>query len=133
MHWSEEYPHKLYASVLLLDNKIENWKVSDRPKEVLGFTHCWNWDRLNDYTGDIKEFEVNNGEEHEKVFTTLAPEWFKQWEHADDYKGFRAYWGVATFKGYGLSKGWYMPINWRMKWIFTLNLPNTPENPIKTF
>ncbi|MFA5558662.1 MAG: hypothetical protein WDA59_04275 [Methanofastidiosum sp.] len=33
MHWSDEYPHSVYASVLLLDNKIESWKVVNYPKK----------------------------------------------------------------------------------------------------
>ena len=90
--WHEQYPHMVYASVLLLDGKIENWKVGGYRKEIPGeWKAYWKLDRLADYSAFSKAFEVNTPEEHEKVFNELAPEWFKQWPHADDYRLGKAY------------------------------------------
>ncbi|XEC97028.1 hypothetical protein AB6A23_11085 [Paenibacillus tarimensis] len=87
-----EYPYKLYASVLLLDGKIESWKVVNYPKEAPSdFKAYWKLDRLKDYTAETKSWTVNNLEEHNDVFQRLAPEWFTQWRHADDYRGWHAY------------------------------------------
>jgi len=70
-HWSDIYPHNLFASVSLIDNKITGWKVSDR---------IIDWSS-NHYGGGIIKyikFVVNTGEEHNDVFENLAHEWFKQ-------------------------------------------------------
>lgn len=92
MHWSDEYPHSVYASVLLLDNKIESWKVVNYPKKHPGdFKAYWKWDRLNDYVCKFKEFVCHNEEEHQLAFTKWASEYFSQWELADDYCGGRPY------------------------------------------
>lgn len=92
MHWSDEYPHSIFASVLLLDGKIENWKVVNYPKKSPGdFSGYWKLDRLNDYTSEWKEFICNNDEEHHKAFTRWSAEWFRQWPLADDFMGGRPY------------------------------------------
>lgn len=86
MHWTDVYPHDLHASVLLLDGKIENWKVGDMPRATPGeFSGVWKNDRLKDYTAQTKTWTVNNAFEHDDVFSKHAPEWFRQWKHADDY------------------------------------------------
>jgi hypothetical protein len=91
-HWSDIYPHSIYASVLLLDGKIENWKIVNYPKTEPGmFSGFWKMDRLNDYTCEYKEFICNNSEEHNKAFTEWAEEWFKQWPIADDFVGWKPY------------------------------------------
>lgn len=89
-----EYPYKIYASVLLLDNKIENWKVCFNPKYSIMEWTLKDWvkfNRLDEYDTDVKEFEVLNDKQHAEVFEELAPEWFKQWKHADDYYLYKAY------------------------------------------
>ncbi|MFC4305773.1 ASCH domain-containing protein [Cohnella boryungensis] len=92
MHWSDKYPHDLYASVLLLDGKIENWKVVDYPKKTPGiFSGFWKRDRLKDYTVQTQKWTVNNFLESQDAFNKHAPAWFRQWPHADDYIGFPAY------------------------------------------
>jgi hypothetical protein len=91
-HWSDIYPHELHANVLLLDNKIECWKVGNtKAEEYWPFKAYWKLDRLNDYEVKSHTWVVNNDEEHNEVFRTLSKEWFRQWEHADDYKLQRAY------------------------------------------
>lgn len=92
MAWHNEYPHKVYASVLLLDGKIENWKVSGNSKKMPGdWSSFWKLDRLNDYKVQFTEFVVNNAKEHNEVFEKLAPKWFGQWPIADDFVGSRPY------------------------------------------
>jgi hypothetical protein len=106
VHWSDEYPHELHANVLLLDNKIECWKVGNTKADegYWPFRAHWKIDRmrlkpvdgydvwnLGDYEIQTKTWIVNNDKEHDDVFNIHAPEWFKQWEHADDYKWARAY------------------------------------------
>lgn len=82
----DNYPHMLYISVLLLDNRIENWKVGNRkwinPYEVSGF---WKIDRMKDYKVQWVGYLCKNEQEHCKVFEELAPKWLKQWKYAKDY------------------------------------------------
>lgn len=93
MSWSDEYPHELHANVLLLDNKIECWKTGNRKsdKEFWSFKSYWKPDRHKDYIVETKTWIVNNDQEHSEVFEFLATEWYRQWEHADDYKLGKAY------------------------------------------
>ena len=89
-HWSEVYPHDLHASAILKNNKIKIWKVGDGK-----LSEKYLIDSLikehPEYSYQEKTWTVNNDSEHGEVFGKLAPEWFSQWEHADDYRGFRAY------------------------------------------
>lgn len=74
-----KYPYDLYASVLLLDGKIENWKVVNYPKKTPGaFSGFWKPARMKDYTVQNHKWTVNNSLEHEEVFSKHAPEWFRQ-------------------------------------------------------
>ncbi|MGG2091295.1 hypothetical protein AB1283_00830 [Bacillus sp. S13(2024)] len=88
-HWVDTYPHKVYASVLLLDNKIYNWKIGQRY-----------WDSpfsMTIRTSDMEKFskmktkyihwEVNTSDEHQEVFEKHAREWFKQFEIHEEYIG----------------------------------------------
>ncbi len=92
MAWHDEWPHKVCASVLLLDGKIEEWKTGYPPKKEPGdFKAYWKRDRLNDYTVEYTCFEVNNDKEHDEAFRKLAPEWFRRWELAEDLHGTAPY------------------------------------------
>jgi hypothetical protein len=91
MAWHDEYPHSIFASVLLLDGKIENWKVGGHIKGVSDFSGFWKMDRLNDYKAEHKEFIANTSEEHNRIFSVDSAEWFRQWQVAEDYKGFIPY------------------------------------------
>ena len=97
-HWVHTYPHTVYASVLLLDNKIINWKIGDRRwTDIFSMTRRIRRDRpfnINDYTGETVEsigFEVNNSDEHDHAFAVLAKEWFKNWEVHPNHEGGPAY------------------------------------------
>jgi len=92
MAWHDKWPHKVCASVLLLDGKIEGWKTGYPPKKEPGeFRAYWKRDRLSDYTVEYTCFEVNNNQEHNEAFRKLAREWFRQWELADDLRGSAPY------------------------------------------
>lgn len=92
MAWYDEYPHSVYASVLLLDGKIESWEIGNPPKKSpYDFSAYWKRNRLNDYTSQYTEFVVNNDLEHNEAFEILAREWFKQWPIAEDFKGSKPY------------------------------------------
>ena len=88
-----KYPKMLHASVLLLDGKIEQWKVSGNKKDhPYDFKNpFWKRERIEEYTVENKEWVVESDKENQDVFSKLAPEWFQQWEHAEDYKGWHAY------------------------------------------
>lgn len=90
----------IYAQVLLLDNKIESWKICQSKKHSpYDFKAFWKMERIKDYTMEtvIFEKEKTNVEEgwdfNTYVYEVLAPQWINQWEYADDYKG-----GEATIK-----------------------------------
>ncbi|MDP4158201.1 MAG: hypothetical protein Q8911_00355 [Bacillota bacterium] len=92
MAWHDEYPHSVFASVLLLDGKIENWKIGGHPKKHAGdWSNFWKLDRINDYTVEHTEFIVNNQKEHNESFERLAPEWFKKWQIASEFIGSKPY------------------------------------------
>ena len=88
-----DYPRTIYASVLLLDNKIELWKVSGNEKRhPLDFSNpYWKRNRLEEYTIQTTSWEAKDASENHEVFQVKATEWFQQWEHAEDYKGWKAY------------------------------------------
>ena len=95
-HWVETYPHTVYASVLLKDNKITNWKIGERRwlhhmDMTRRVKHPFSLDDYADETVESKAWEVNNSEEHSRVFEVLAKEWFKQWKIHEDYEGSPAY------------------------------------------
>ncbi len=87
----------IYAQVLLLDNKIEAWKIcQDQKRSPYDFKAFWKQDRINDYTMDTfvfydMETYIENGWNFNSyVYNILAPRWINEWEYADDYKGSRA-------------------------------------------
>lgn len=92
MGWLEEYPHNVYASVLLLDNKIMNYKIGNRAWKH-PFDMTWRFplpDNIDEYSVQSNCWEVNNSEEHNEAFN-MGREWMKQWEVHEDYKGFDPY------------------------------------------
>ena len=97
LHWLGTYPHIVCASVLLLDGKIEGWKVGQHKWDSpLDAKAVWKEDRLKDYTTVTVEWAVDDSAEHMAVFERIAPEWFKQWGIADDFWGCKPY-GDAGF------------------------------------
>ncbi|UED72129.1 hypothetical protein [Brevibacillus sp. HD3.3A] len=92
-HWSDTYPHNVYASVLLLDEKIYNYKVGGSywktPLEVK--MRYSDFDKIDRMTVEHTYFEVNNSEEHNAAFEVLARDWFKKWEIHENHIGARCY------------------------------------------
>lgn len=87
--WSNfnEYPHKVFASVLLLDGKIYNWKIKNThwvdPQEVtMGYS---DFDRIDRMEIKWTSFTVNNSFEHNLAFSYHAKEWFKQFEISEHH------------------------------------------------
>lgn len=83
----------IYAQVLLLDGKIENWKIcQDKKSSPLDFKARWKRERLDEYTMETTVFkaeEVNVPDEwsfNSYVYNVLGPRWVNQWQYADDYR-----------------------------------------------
>lgn len=85
-HWCDTWPHDIYASVLLKDNKIKLWKVGQNK-----LSDSYNTSALAEQHPEYsyKEicFTVNNNDEHNNAFDVLSREWFKQWEVHEDFRG----------------------------------------------
>lgn len=89
---NKDYPITVYAYAILLDNKIENWSITkNNKKEVFEFTSYWKMDRLKDYKLQKVCWVCKDSLEYLKVFDELAPNWFKTWKHADDFRLQEAY------------------------------------------
>lgn len=87
----------IYAQVLLLDNKIEAWKIcQDRKSSPYDFKAYWKQDRIDNYTMETYIFykckvAVAIGWDFNSyVYNVLAPRWINQWEYAEDYRGSKA-------------------------------------------
>lgn len=87
MNWLDTYPHKIYASALLLEGMLYNWKVGQRHWEnptdsKMRFTDL---DKINRMTIAYTCWEVKNDEEHNLVFAKYSKDWFKNWELHPSY------------------------------------------------
>lgn len=87
----------IYAQVLLLDNKIETWKIcQDKKRSPYDFKAYWKQDRTKDYTMETYTFYKDKvavavgWDFNQYVYNVLAPRWINQWEYADDYHGSKA-------------------------------------------
>lgn len=82
-------PEVIYAYAILLDNKIETWKITRSDmNSVYEFKGLWKMDRISEYKLEKTHWICENTDE---VFNKLAPDWFRKWEHATDYSLCRAY------------------------------------------
>lgn len=88
---------KIYAQVLLLDNKIEAYNIGINPKNsAYDFCTYWKTNKIKDYCMeticfDKKSVEVEDGWDFNfYVFNVLAPKWINQWEYSDEYRGNKA-------------------------------------------
>ena len=86
-NWIETYPHKVYASVLLLNGEIVDYKVGEHywtsVKEVTLRGQISYKDLLK-CTVNHKCWEVNSKEEHENVFNKLSVEWINNQTNKGD-------------------------------------------------
>lgn len=79
--WLETYPHKVFASVLILNNEVVDYKIGE---------HCWNDVKEVTLRGQISledlfkskilntSWKVNSREEHNMVFKKIAREWINE-------------------------------------------------------
>lgn len=87
----------IYAQVLLLDNKIEGWKICQSMKQSpYDFKAYWKLDRIKDYTMDTNVFNENDVDVpdgwnfNSYVYNVLGVRFINQYEYADDYRGCKA-------------------------------------------
>ena len=75
------------------DNKtfVEMVQTTINRRYVWEFKGCWKMGRLQDYKMQKVCWVCNNAEECVKVFEELAPKWFRNWKHADDFILQKAY------------------------------------------
>ncbi|MFE4571377.1 hypothetical protein [Paenibacillus chitinolyticus] len=89
MNWLDEYPHEVYASVLLLDGKIYNWKVGNyfwsHPMEAK--IRMSDFDKFDRMEVKHTSFTVNNDFEHNLAFSLNAKQWYRQWEISEEHVG----------------------------------------------
>ncbi len=80
--WLKKYPHNIYASVVLLDKKIINWKVAKYAWNGVNWMRSKQPQIASSDHGAIEVISVcfvaNNREEHEEIFSVDAKEFFKQ-------------------------------------------------------
>lgn len=83
----------IYAQVLLLDGKIENWKIcQDKKRDIYDWKAYWKRDRLNDYTMETRVFKeeeiaIPSGWTfNQYIYGVLGKRWINSWSYADDYK-----------------------------------------------
>ncbi len=88
-HWLDTYPHTVYASVILKDNKIVVWKVGQYSCKDYLFDP-------NIYTVQEQAFVVNSSEEHNRVFEKDAKDWFRQWDLHEDFRGMSPFEDIFT-------------------------------------
>jgi hypothetical protein len=93
--------NEIYASVLLLDNLIVNWKLSSNTKwgntskAFNNRQYFWviqeglkDESRLSVFN---KIFSYSNNKEKEEIANIKAPKFYKQWEIHPKFKGFKPY------------------------------------------
>ena len=90
-----EYPHRIFASVVLLDGKIISWKVVNYrwTKENIGrYNHPYlvyaNYTKIKIRT---KSFIANNTDQHNKIFQHTVKKFFKQFKIHEKFDGIKPY------------------------------------------
>ena len=90
-----EYPHRIFASVVLLDNKIMNWKIVNYrwTKKNMGDSkqQLIIYDYLDKITVRSRSFIAHSPKEHSKIFKVKARKFFKQFEIHEWFRGMKPY------------------------------------------
>ena len=85
----ENGKNKVYANVILLDNKIIEWGIGQDKweKESLGSITLYNFDfsRFNELTVETSTYLVNDKVSKDEAFSK-AKEWVKQWDYHDTFE-----------------------------------------------
>lgn len=83
-NWLETYPHKIYASILLLDGKLIDYKIGEHYWES-PFNVCLKGqitlEELKRCTTDYRYWVVNSPTEHNNIFNVAAKEWISKHTH----------------------------------------------------
>lgn len=116
-NWIETYPHKIYASVLLLDNKIIDYLIGE---------HYWKspynvtlrgqipYNDLCKCKTEYTFWNVDNREEHNKVFSKLAKDWIK---HQNKKITLNQLWYLIKNQAYYIYKNDYQDKNCILSWV----------------
>ena len=81
MNWLNTYPHRIYASVLLLNGQIKDYKIGEnywKSPYAVTIRGQVTIDELFKCTTEYTYWDVNNDEEHNKVFDVYARDWLEQ-------------------------------------------------------
>ncbi len=85
-HWCDTFPHEIYASVILKDNKIKMWKVAaatlSRDYDITKTIQ-----EHPEYAYEEVTFTANNHEEHSNIFCKDSVEWLSQWKLHEEFEG----------------------------------------------
>lgn len=88
--WFDLYPHSIWVTAFLYKGKIFDYNIGQLPKDSFSRTVILNSDEDKDRafncTTETKEFIVNNGDEHNNVFSVLAFDWLDQFEKEEGFK-----------------------------------------------
>ena len=92
MHWSDEYPHDIWASVLLNKKReILDWKVSYYRTEMGLWNIKNNHAYDNQHSTEHAVFSCKDDKEHELAFNDWSQGFFKGYKIADGFKGSHPY------------------------------------------
>lgn len=100
-HWVDTYPHNIWASVILKDNKIMDWKIGQNrlnEKYIIPENSNYSYEEIC--------YVVDTPEKHDKTFDTDAREWLKQWELHEGFKGSSPFDENRIRPGDIISGGW---------------------------
>lgn len=95
--WTDEYPHDLYATVILYEDKIVRWYVG--PDARYPESVSWRGEIPQVFEkleaglihAEHKKWVVHDDKEHTTVFQKHAPRWFKQWKMSEYNRGSKPY------------------------------------------
>lgn len=93
-----EYPREIFASAVLLDNKIVLWTVRDYEWKSPHYV-SWKYppkelnlrENLDNMIIVSEKFIANDGFENNRIFDYDSKEFFKQWEMHEYHCGAPAY------------------------------------------
>lgn len=78
--WLETFPHKVYASVLVLDGKAVDYKIGQNYWENSSHVTLRGqitFEELKRCETRYTFWEVNSQEEHEEIFEKIAVKWIE--------------------------------------------------------
>ncbi|MFX1570628.1 MAG: hypothetical protein ACFFCV_20000 [Promethearchaeota archaeon] len=81
MNWVDNYPHMIYANVLLLDGKIIDYKIGNKSWESpydITIRGQISFDNLGKCIVKNTSWKVNNQNEHNSIFNNEAKEWIEK-------------------------------------------------------